>query len=81
MACLVAKDFHQTHGVDFFETFSYVVKPYTVTIILSLAVMQHWTIWQLDINNAFLNGVLTEDVFMHQPEGFIDFRFLFIYAS
>ena len=40
-ARLVAKGFHQTHGVDFFETFSPVVKPCTVRIILSLAVMQH----------------------------------------
>ncbi|KAH9741982.1 retrovirus-related pol polyprotein from transposon RE2 [Citrus sinensis] len=46
--------------------------PYTTRIILSLEVMQHWTIRQLDINNVFLNGVLTEYVYMHQPEGFID---------
>jgi len=65
---LVAKGFHQTYGIDFFETFSPVVKPCTVRIILSLAVMHHWSIRQLDINNAFLNGELTEDVYMHQPE-------------
>ncbi|KAH9781043.1 retrovirus-related pol polyprotein from transposon RE2 [Citrus sinensis] len=71
-ARLVAKGFHQTYGVDFFETFSPVVKPCTIRIILSLTVMNHWTIRQLDVNNAFLNGVLNEEVFMHQPEGFID---------
>ena len=69
---LVTKGFHQTYGVDFFKTFSPVVKPCTIRIIVSLVVMNHWTIRQLDVNNAFLNGVLTEDVFMHQPEGFID---------
>lgn len=74
-ARLVAKGFHQTHGVDFFETFSPVVKSCTVRLVLSLAVMNHWPIRQLDVNNAFLNGVLTEDVFMHQPEGFIDFQY------
>ncbi|KAH9699266.1 retrovirus-related pol polyprotein from transposon RE1 [Citrus sinensis] len=74
-ARLVAKGFHQTQGVDFFETFSLVVKPCTKRIILSLAVMNHWLIRQLDINNAFLNGILTEEVFMHQPEGFIHPQF------
>ncbi|KAH9682071.1 retrovirus-related pol polyprotein from transposon RE2 [Citrus sinensis] len=71
-ARLVAKGFHQTYGADFFETFSPVVKSCTIRIILSLAVMNHWTIRQLDVNNAFLNDVLTEEVFMHQFEGFID---------
>ena len=66
-ARLVAKGFHQTYDVDFFKTFSPVVKPCTIRIVLSLAVMNHWTIRQLVVNNAFLNGVLTEEVFMHQP--------------
>lgn len=73
---LVAKGFHQTYCVDFFVTFSPVVKPCTIIVVLSLAVMHHWQIKKLDVNNAFLNGVLIEDVFMHQPEGFINPHFL-----
>ncbi|KAH9677458.1 retrovirus-related pol polyprotein from transposon RE1 [Citrus sinensis] len=74
-ARLVAKGFHQTQGVDFFETFSPVVKQCTIRVILSLAVMHNWTVRQLDVNNAFLHGILTENVFMHQPEGFVHPQF------
>ena len=68
---LVAKGFQQIMGVNCFETFSPVIKSAIVRVVLSLAVMNQWKIRQVDVNNAFLNGELTEEVFMDQPEVFI----------
>lgn len=48
------------------------VKPVTVRLVLSIDVSQKWSIRQLDINNAFLQGTLTDDVYVIQPPGFID---------
>lgn len=47
-------------------------KPTTIRIALLLAVQFNWPIHQLDINNAFLNGDLREEVYMQQPQGFVD---------
>ncbi|GJR33322.1 ribonuclease H-like domain-containing protein [Tanacetum coccineum] len=74
-ARLVANGSSQQLGVDFDETFSPVVKPATIRTVLSLAVSRKWPIHQLDVKNAFLNGDLSETVYMHQPLDFADARF------
>lgn len=63
-AHLIAKGFHQREGVDFEETFSPVVKPYTIHTILSIAVSKGWHLYKLDVQNAFLHGTLNKEVYM-----------------
>ena len=71
-ARLVTKDFQQTPGINFFDTFSPVVKSTTIRIIFSLVVTHGWDIQQVNVNNAFLNGELHETVLIAQPAGFED---------
>jgi hypothetical protein len=74
-ARLVAKGYEQQCGIDYTETFSLVIKASTIRVILSLAIQFDWSIRQLDVSNAFLHGSLDEEVFMHQPKGFVDKSF------
>ena len=72
---LVAKGCHQRFSCDYTKTFSPVVKPVTIRIVLTLAVRQGWSLRQLDVNNVFLQGTLNEEVLMLQPPGFVNKNF------
>lgn len=69
---LVAKGFSQKAGIDFNETFSPVIKHSTLRLFFSIAAETNEALEHIDVETAFLNGVLEEEVFMRQPDGFID---------
>ncbi|GJX60580.1 retrotransposon protein, putative, ty1-copia subclass [Tanacetum coccineum] len=71
-ARLVAKGFTQTYGVDYGETFSLVAGIRSIRILLAIAAFYEYEIWQMDVKTAFLNGHLSKDIYMVQPERFVD---------
>ncbi|GJU45793.1 retrotransposon protein, putative, ty1-copia subclass [Tanacetum coccineum] len=71
-ARLVAKGFTQTYGVDYEETFSPVADIKAIRILIAIAACYSSEIWKIDVKTAFLNGRLNKDVYMVQPEGFVN---------
>ncbi|GJZ54362.1 zinc finger, CCHC-type containing protein [Tanacetum coccineum] len=71
-ARLVVKGYTQTYEIDYEETFSPVTDIRPISILIALAAFYGYEIWQMDVKIAFLNGYLDEDIYMVQPEGFID---------
>jgi hypothetical protein len=63
---LVAKGFDQEDDSDFYKTFSPVIKPVTIGLVLAIVVHHNWSIHQLDISNAFLHGFFEEELFLEQ---------------
>lgn len=71
-ARLVAKGYAQRQGINFDEVFAPVARLETVRLLLAVAAHQSWSVHHMDVRSAFLNGELEEEVYVHQPAGFID---------
>jgi len=68
---LVVRGFEQVHGLDYNETFAPVVKFDTIRTLLAFAIQNDLLIHQMDVVTAFLNGVIDQEIFMEQPDGYV----------
>ncbi|GKD10958.1 retrovirus-related pol polyprotein from transposon TNT 1-94 [Tanacetum coccineum] len=71
-ARLVAKGYRQEEGIDFKESFAPVARIEAICIFIANAATKNMTIYQMDVKMEFLNGELHEEVYVSQPEGFVD---------
>ncbi|GJY74876.1 retrovirus-related pol polyprotein from transposon TNT 1-94 [Tanacetum coccineum] len=69
---LVVRGYRQEEGIDFEESFASVSKMEAIRIFLAYDAHKSFTVFQMDVKTAFLHGTLKEDVYVCQPEGFID---------
>nr|GEX43868.1 retrovirus-related Pol polyprotein from transposon TNT 1-94 [Tanacetum cinerariifolium] len=69
---LVAQGFRQEDGIDFEESFAPVARIEAIRIFIANAAHKNMTIYQMNVKTAFLNGELKEEVYVSQPEGFVD---------
>ena len=69
-ARIVTKGFRQVQGVDYDEIFSLIAMLKSVRIMLAIATF--YEIWKMDVKTAFLNGFIKEELYMMQPEGFVN---------
>ncbi|GJR15281.1 retrovirus-related pol polyprotein from transposon TNT 1-94 [Tanacetum coccineum] len=71
-ARLVAKGYAQEEGIDFEESFALVARLEAVRIFVAYAAHKSFPIYQMDVKMTFLNGPLKEEVYVAQPDGFVD---------
>nr|GFA51734.1 retrovirus-related Pol polyprotein from transposon TNT 1-94 [Tanacetum cinerariifolium] len=69
---LVAKGYRQEEGIDFEESFAPVARIEPICIFIANVASKNMTIYQMDVKTTFLNGELKEEVYVSQPEGFVD---------
>ena len=66
----MARGFSQKEAIDYEETFSPVVGYTSIKTIMALASMMKWDLHQMDVKTTFLNGMIEEEVYIEQPQGF-----------
>ncbi|GJY57276.1 retrovirus-related pol polyprotein from transposon TNT 1-94 [Tanacetum coccineum] len=71
-ARLVANGYRQEEGINFEESFAPIARVEAIRIFIANAASKNMTIYQMDVNTSFLNGELKEEVYVSQPEGFVD---------
>ncbi|GJT22041.1 retrovirus-related pol polyprotein from transposon TNT 1-94 [Tanacetum coccineum] len=71
-APLVTKGYHQKKGIDFEESFALVARLETIRIFIAFAAHMNIVVYQVDVKTAFLNGILREEVYVSQPDRFVD---------
>ncbi|KAK2423598.1 cysteine-rich RECEPTOR kinase [Trifolium repens] len=71
-ARLVAQGYTQVEGLDFEETFAPVARLESIRLLLGVACILKFKLYQMDVKSAFLNGYLHEEVYVEQPKGFTD---------
>jgi hypothetical protein len=74
-AHLVAQGCSQVEGIDFGETFAPVAHLEAIIILLAIAAFKRFKLYQMDVKNIFLNGVIQEKVFVRQPSGFENLKY------
>ncbi|GJY27259.1 retrovirus-related pol polyprotein from transposon TNT 1-94 [Tanacetum coccineum] len=71
-ARLVARGYRQEEGIDFEESFAFVARLEAGQMFLTFAAHMNMIVYQMDVKTAFLNGILPEEVYVSQPNGFVD---------
>nr|GEY81946.1 retrovirus-related Pol polyprotein from transposon TNT 1-94 [Tanacetum cinerariifolium] len=71
-ACLVTHGYRQEEGINFEESFALVTRLEAIRIFLAYAAHKNMVVYQMDVKTAFLNGNLQEEVYVSQPDGFVD---------
>ena len=72
---MAAQGYTQVEGIDFEESFALVARLESIRILLSIACIMNFKLYQMGMKSAFLNGFLVEEVFVEQPKGFQDPHF------
>ena len=64
------KGYRQTEGLDYYDTYSPVMRISSIRMVLAIAALKDLEVHQMDVKTAFLNGDLNEEIYMEQPQGF-----------